>query len=173
MMSRLAVYALAGFSLLTTHPAIADCLGADPLVAAKAFYQHHVDFYYADPSKLSDVVTPRLLKVLAANFDCSDDQECALDSDPWVDAQDGDIAEPVTFDLGDHTADQASVTMHYIFALSATEREPQQISLKLQRNDQCWRVDDMITPRGNSLVDEITEWFKTNGDVAPGPDSNP
>src|SRR5262249_41501308 len=141
----------------------ADCLGSDPLVAAKAFYQNHVDFYYADPAKLQGIVTPRLLKLLTTNYLCSDGEECALDSDPWVDAQDGDIAEPITFDLGDHGADQATVVMHYTFALSDTQHSPQQIALKMRKTDQCWAVDDLITPHGNSLADEIDSWFKTNG----------
>ena len=172
MMSRFAAYVLTGFCILTTSPAIADCLGADPLAAAKAFYQKHIDFYYADPSKLGDAITPRLMKVLQENFDCSDGQECALDSDPWIDAQDGDIADPVTFALGDHAADHATVIMHYIFALSASQRSPQKLSLKLVHTDQCWRVDDMITPTGDSLVDYITQWFKTYGDDVKK-DSNP
>jgi hypothetical protein len=176
MMSRFAMLLITGCGLAYTalaDTAVADCLGREPVVAAKTFYQQHADFYYVDPNKLTDVVTPRLLKVLAANYACSVDQECALDSDPWVDAQDGDIAEPVTFDLGDHTADQATVIVHYVFALSATEHEPQQVALKLQRVDQCWRVDDMTTPRGKSLVDEITDWFKINGDNPPAPDDSP
>lgn len=172
MISRLALFLLVGCGLLA-KTAVADCLGSEPLLAAKAFYQQHADFYYVDPAKLTDVVTPRLLKILATNYACSVDQECALDSDPWVDAQDGDIAEPVTFDLGDHTADQVTVIMHYIFTLSTTDRQAQQVALKLQQSGQCWRVDDMITPRGKSLAGEITDWFKVNGDNPPAPDDSP
>jgi hypothetical protein len=31
----------------------------------------------------------------------------------------------------------------------------------------------MITPRGKSLVDEIVQWFKANGDNPPSPDDSP
>jgi len=171
--------AFISFSLvlcLGSGPALADsCLGNDPLVAAKAFYQNHVDFYYADPAKLQGIIAPRLLKLLAMNYACENGEECALDSDPWVDAQDGDIAEPVTFDLGKHDGEQATVVMHYTFALSDTQRSPRQVALKMRKSNQCWTVDDMITPLGNSLADEIDSWFKTYGnDVAtPGKSSTP
>lgn len=161
--------------LAAARPAIADCLGRDPLPAAKAFYENHSDFYYADPAKLRDLVTPRLLKLLTTNYACSDGQECALDSDPWVDAQDGDIAEPISYELAGHTDDRATVIMHYVFALSETEHRPQQVALRLRRSDQCWRVEDMITPRGRSLADEIDTWFKVNGgeEAAPADSGNP
>src|SRR5215470_9562764 len=118
----------------------ADCLGTDPVAAAKAFYQEHADFYYADPARLTDLVAPRLLKLLTMNYVCADGEECALDSDPWLDAQDGDVAQPITYELGDHTENQATVIMHYIFALSETERSPQQVALKLQQQDSCWQI---------------------------------
>ena len=171
--------ALASFTLalcLGGSPAFAaGCLGGDPLAASRTFYRDHVDFYYADPAKLQGLVTPRLLKLLTANYLCSDGDECAIDSDPWVDAQDGDIAEPITFDLGDHNTDQATVVMHYTFALSDTQHSPQQVALKMRKIDQCWAVDDLITPRGNSLAAEIDSWFKNNpGDqAAPDKTSNP
>lgn len=172
MISRFALLVGVGCGLVAQE-AMADCLGSEPVSAAKAFYQQHGDFYYVDPAKVKDVVTPRLFQVLATNYACSVDQECALDSDPWVDAQDGDIAEPITFDLGDHATGQATVVMHYIFTLSASDQTPQQVALKLQQSGQCWQVDDMITPRGKSLVDEITQWFKVNGDNPPSPDDSP
>lgn len=157
------------FSLAAGPDALADCLGKDPVSAAKAFYQAHADFYYADPAKLKDIVAPRLLKLLAMDYTCSDGQECALDSDPWVDAQDGDVSQPITYDLAEHSNDQATVVMHYIFVLSDTERSPRQVSLKLHRLDQCWQIEDMITPLGNSLADEIDKWFKEYGPNGEGP----
>jgi hypothetical protein len=152
--------------LASGQAALADCLGDDPTSAAKAFYQDHADFYYADPARLQGLIAPRLLKLLTMNFACSDGQECALDSDPWVDAQDGDVDQPITYQLTDQTDVQATVVMHYIFALSESEHSPQQVTLKLRRQDQCWQVEDMVTPRGKSLADEIDTWFKSNGSDA-------
>jgi hypothetical protein len=157
--------------------AAAGCLGKEPVAAAQAFYRKHVDFYYADPAGFRDLVTPDLFKVLAMEHACAQGQECALDSDPWVDAQDGDISDPITFTLGDHDGAHATVVMAYIFALSTSQRQPQHLSLKMLRADgeQCWRVDDMITPTGNSLAKYIADWFvKYGADAAPaGGTSNP
>jgi len=167
--SLIAILFAAGGLAASAAPVLADCLGNDPIAAAKTFYQKHADFYYADPSKFQGDVAPRLMNALAMNFDCSDGQICALDSDPWVDAQDGDVAEPITYQLGDHSDSQASVTMHYTFTLADNPSQPQQVTLKLQRADQCWQVADMITPRGDSLTEEIETWFKTYGKDGTAP----
>ncbi|HVJ33080.1 MAG TPA: DUF3828 domain-containing protein [Terriglobia bacterium] len=156
-------------SLWLGRPAVAECLGPDPVAAAKAFYENHADFYYTDPGKLQDIIAPRLLKLLTTDYACSDGQECALDSDPWLDAQDGDIAEPITYDLVYNANGRAAVVMHYIFALSEADRTPQQVTLQWQRRQQCWQIEDMITPRGRSLADEIDTWFRVNGDEDAAP----
>jgi hypothetical protein len=106
------------FGVVIAGPTSAACLGKDPLSATKAFYRHHVDFYYADPAKFKELVSPALFKVLAQEHACAQGQECALDSDPWMNAQDGNITPPITYNLGDHDAAQETVTMHYVFSLS-------------------------------------------------------
>lgn len=168
---------LASLILFPAIPAAADCLGTNELAAARSFYRQHADFYYADPTGFKELVTPALFKVLAMNYACAQGQECALDSDPWMDAQDGEITDPITYSLGDHDAAQATVTMHYVFTLSESQKSPRQVQLKMQlpAGQQCWRVDDLVTPRGGSLTKAIADWFvKYGADAAPtGGTNNP
>ena len=77
-----------------------------------------------------------------------------LDYDPWLGAQDGDIAEPIAFEAESVQEDAAVVAMRYAFVLdpgAAPGKHAAHLALK-KEGARCWRLDDFITPRGDSLM---------------------
>lgn len=145
------------------------CLGQSAISAAKAFFEQHRDFHYENPTKIVDLITPKFYAALSTEYQCTKNGEiCAIDADPWIAAQDGDISKPITFRLSSATTTTAIVRMNYIFSLSKTERTPQHVVFYLERKNQnaCWLITDLITPQGKSLVKSIEDWHSTHGTAA-------
>ena len=156
------------FALLTSFVSLngfAACLGAEPVDAARTFYNKHQDFHFGNPSKVEGAVSERLHNALMAEYMCPKGDLCALETVPWTDAQDGDIGEPVTFTLVSSSKVTAVVLMHYVFVLSPTEQRPRSVKIHLERKSQnsCWVVSDLITPSGQSVVTFIENWHAKYG----------
>lgn len=81
---------------------------------------------------------------------------CHIDYDPWLGAQDGDIGSPMSFDLKSINRTNALVAFKYTFlnGKSHTKEHIVQIRLIPSKSSQCWEVDDLITPLGQSLSHE-------------------
>ena len=153
-------------TLCAIHGACAACAIDDPAAVAKSFYAKHADFSYEDPAKIKKVVTTRFFDALQREYKCAQGQICALEANPWTDAQDGKIGKPVEFAAASNTGVEANVTMSYPFLLN---KKPSQrsVTLLLQRASatDCWLLDDLVGARGESLVRAIDEWFKEYGDA--------
>ncbi len=143
------------------------CIQGDGVGFAKMFYEKHQDFYYADSAGIKNLLTPRLLAILEKDHKCSNGEICAIEADPWISAQDGEIGKPIEFKLSSGDANTASVRMSYMFVLGENKKLPQSVELKLERNavSSCWMVADLITPRDGSLRDTIEKWHKEYGDA--------
>ncbi len=59
---------------------------------------------------------------------------------------------------------QATVSMTYPFILGKTHSE-KRVTLLLQRESptECWLLNDLVGPSGESLVKAIEEWYKEYG----------
>lgn len=145
----------------TACGAIAACPSNDPAAIAQSFYTHHYNFYHGNPAGIKHLVTPRLFSALQSEYRCPRGELCAIDSDPWLDAQDGKIAPPITFMPLSHSGTEAKVLMTYSFVLD-TERRPQHVTLILNRPtpSACLLVSDLVSPGGQSLVRHIENWHK-------------
>jgi len=145
----------------------AKCIQGDGVDFARAFYEKHQDFYYADSAAIKDFLAPRLLAILEKDHKCSDGEICAIESNPWTSAQDGEIGKPIEFKLSSSSTNTASVRMSYKLELGASKKLPQSVELQLERNaaSSCWVVADLITPRDGSLRDYIEKWHKEYGDA--------
>jgi hypothetical protein len=142
------------------------CLGSDALQAAKALYLHDYDFASADPATSAGLLDPRLSDWLAKNWACEKDGVCALETDSWTGAQDGAVAEPITITLmdadgGTTPITDAKVRFAFMFDLGAGEkRTPESAILKFARDGegQCWKLLDMTSATGQSLLDQLTHY---------------
>ena len=152
--------------LWTIRGAAAACPSDDPAVVAKSFYADHAEFSSEDPAKIKAIVTQRLFEALDREHKCAQGQICALEADPWMDAQDGEIGKPVEFATVSNSGIAATVSMTYPFILDKTPRR-QHVTLLLRRDSAkgCWLLNDLVGPRGDSLVGTIEKWFREYGDA--------
>lgn len=141
------------------------CAADDPALAAKSFYKLHENFDHEDPATFKNLVTPRVFAALARDYKCADGEICAQDTVPWTDAQDGEIRDPIKFDVITASAAQASVKMSYTFELSKQQRRRMSVTLKFQRASaqSCWLLSDFILPNGTSRISQIEDWHKKFG----------
>ena len=133
-------------------------------MAAKYFYLSHKDFYYAEPKNIKHLVAPKFYLALNEEHNCSADTGnlCAIDADPWIDAQDGELSEPINFENLTNLDTKAIVKMSYIFLLSPNKKMPQTVTMHFERSktNACWLLSDFITPNGGSLLNHLESWHK-------------
>lgn len=134
---------------------LADCLGTDPVDTAIVFFKKHRGFYRANPAKLQGQLTERLYKALEAEYQCTRKRVCAVNFNPWTDAQHGTIGSPQGFELKASIKNKADVTMRY-----PTGRESKTVIIRLARDEAegCWLVADLVTPSEVSLVRLMEAW---------------
>jgi len=144
--------------------ASASCASDDPAAVAKAFYSKHADFSSQDPARIRKIITPRLFDALNQEYKCAQGQICALEADPWTDAQDGRVGKPVEFATASNSGVEATVSMSYPFMLGKRP-DQKRVTLLFQRASptDCWLLGDLVGPRGDSLVRAIEEWYKEYG----------
>ncbi len=141
-------------------PAHAACSADEPVATARRFYSAHRNFYAEETTRIGQLASPRLLAALDKELKCSRGEICAIEADPWMDAQDGDMAQPVNFALASNSGLLAKVRMTYTFVLSRSQRRQQAVTLVLQRESPsgCWLIGDLVGPKGKSLVSTLEKW---------------
>jgi len=154
------IMAMALFPALVAHSAVA-CVATGPVKTAQWIYTNEQGFAFQ--SEDEDLVarkrflSPRLYGLLAANWKCENEEQglCALSSDPWINAQDGEVLPPITFNLQTETAAAATVRMRYRFGSAPSE--PAQTQLKLIKNAKsgCWLLDDLVGRANESLIKQL------------------
>lgn len=144
--------------------ACAACASDDPKVVAESFFAKHAQFASQNPSKIKAVVTSRFFNALEREYKCTQDGVCAIESDPWTDAQDGHIGKPVAFATVSNSGVEATVSMSYPFILDKNN-EQKSATLVLQRDapTACWLIGDLKGPLGESLLHDVEEWHKKYG----------
>jgi hypothetical protein len=153
--------ALAALGLLAgAGNAHAACLGATPVAAASAFYRHHYTFWNDPLPTLEQDTTARLLRLLKRDRACADVGEiCAINADPWLDAQDGEARDPRFVAEGKNV-----VQVRYRFVLGGGQpSQPQVARVRLAREGGCWRVDDLVGPNGASLREALASYHYDPG----------
>lgn len=121
---------------------------SDAAGVARAFFEatHGDGDLLAPPAAL---VSPAFGKALRAERACQVREEgiCTIDSDPWLDGQDGDIDGPVRYVWQPASATTGKVEMRY--PVWGTPRLTLLPMLRI--GEGCWQVDDIITDRGHSV----------------------
>lgn len=95
------------------------------------------------------LVSPAFNKALRGERACQVREEgiCTIDSDPWVDAQDGDIDGPVRYSWKEASATAGQVEMRYpVWGKAYVTRLPM-----VREHEGCWQVDDIVTNSGRSV----------------------
>jgi len=158
-------YLAAALTLVSATAEQAGCLSGDPLVMEKSFFAGHANFAFEDPAKIRELLSPRFFAALAREHRCAKGDLCAIESDPWTDAQDGEILQPASFKTTTNTGTQAEVKMSYYFALSASQKRQQSVVLKYRHSaiSGCWELADLISPSGQSFVGHLEKWHKKFG----------
>lgn len=146
-------WALGVSALFFLHAARADCNEARALAQAEAFFKQHQAFYFKETPALRQAVSPALYRALQRHYRCAG--VCHLDYDPWLGAQDGEIAEPIQFAVSSSTREKVEVRMSYRYdAGPGQPEETNTVRLRLSAvaPPRCWVLDDLVTPLGDSVL---------------------
>lgn len=121
---------------------------------AESFFKNHRDFYYTNPAKIESKFSTEFLKLLKkdAQFTENHTEIGALDYDPWLGAQDGEIGSPLVFKAESKGAGKVEVSMSYPFLMGQNKTSNHTVRLVIHGNTKnCWVLHDFITPLGDSL----------------------
>ena len=147
------------------HGAYAACESDDPVAVAKSFHDKHAEFSSEDPAKIKTIVTPRFFDALDREYKCAQGDLCAIEADPWTDAQDGEMGKPVEFATVSNSGTEATVSMTFPFILDKAHPQQKHATVLLQRKSaaDCWLIGDLKGPRGESLLQNVEAWHKKYG----------
>jgi hypothetical protein len=142
---------LAVLALINVSVAAADCPKAADW--ARAFYAEHYSFYAEPSDTILQFTTPEFGALLKREWAYSNGEIGHLDYDPWLGGQDGEIGKLVHFSVETESPDTAIVSMSYPFVLDSKDRPKQHTAHLILRKQEheCWKLQDFITPRGDSL----------------------
>ncbi|MBK8285206.1 MAG: hypothetical protein IPK97_10155 [Ahniella sp.] len=126
---------------------------AEPEVWAKSLFTEHYEFYAGEPDAAVQALTTEQFGALLRQEAAYADGEVGhLGYDPWLGAQDGEIASP-RFSVESRDETVAVVAMS--FRLKMSEDEAGRASaahLVLHKAEGgCWLLNEFVTPLGESL----------------------
>ena len=123
---------------------------------AQQFYSYH-RYFFAEPKPDSITVlyTPEFAKVIKEHARCvKHNGICNIDFDPWTFSQDGSIDGKINYTTREEKGGFLTVDLSYLFRVHPDFEGIHQVaSLKLVKSTlpQCWRLNDMIMPNGESI----------------------
>ena len=140
----------------------AACVAGDPVATARWIFANDRGFALQqtgrDLSKRANYLSASLYGLLRADWKCQDVEKgaCALDADPWINAQDGEQLSPINFVLSSSVGSKATVRMNYRFGWSDTSNPPPvpaETRMEFSRDAKtgCWQLDDLVGREGVSL----------------------
>ncbi len=133
--------------LLLAPASQAAPLCVDPLAVARALFEAGTAARFLDaPDAL---LSAEFSRAMAGERDCQEREQgvCRLDYDPWLDGQDGDIDGDASYQW--HAASPDSGVVEVRFPVWG---QGHRTRLAMRRQgDRCWRVDDVVTNRGESV----------------------
>lgn len=145
-MRKTGMFVIAGLLLAANAQAGLAC--QEPAAVARAFYEATTgdgDLLEPPPA----LVSAAFGKALRGERACQQREEgiCTIDSDPWLDAQDGDIETPVRYSWKEASTTVGQVEMRYsVWKKAYVTRLPM-----VRQGQGCWQVDDILTNSGRSV----------------------
>jgi hypothetical protein len=137
-----------------------SCSTISPLKTAKTLFSEYSDFYYVLKPGLETILTPDFYKLQKQEIKCKEQNGiCNLEYDPWLGAQDGEISEPKWSMATRIQSNVAIATLRYKFTNDGRAVRANKVKIVLARSNvnECWRVNDVITPTGDSLSEIYTK----------------
>ena len=127
--------------------------GADPLAAARQFYDVHYDFYQLeDVEAVRDAVTPALYDLLKRMRREMDAGINVVEVDFWTFGQDGWIKGEPEYTVVHNDGRTAVVRLDYDFELNEIERKHSALTLERDVHTGRWLVSDLEGAEGYSFV---------------------
>jgi len=148
-----------GLALLATLPAHAAapaCKADGPLATARWVFEHAYHFYSQPAPDAAEYLSPALLSLLDKEWRCKAEagSTCAFTGDPWIDADEGAVEDPVIFSLVASPIERRRVAVRFRFADEPARAE---LSLVQDATTQCWLVDDLAGRKNASLRRRLQE----------------
>ncbi len=132
--------------LLAPAVQVAPACG-DPLAVARALFEAGTAARFLDAP--DTLLSTQFATAMADERDCEEREQgiCRLDYDPWLDGQDGEIDSEAAYWWQARSAAAGTVEVRF-----SVWGEPRRTRLAMRRQDDgCWRVDDLVTDRGQSM----------------------
>lgn len=134
------------------------CVADSPVAAAQRL-QAEQYFFYVEPEPAKALIGPRFLTILRAEATCAEAEGgmCNIGADPWLSAQDGEMGQPLGFSETSNDGARAEVLLTYPFVLDPEQPVvEQQLRLAFVKNAGCWQLDDLVSPDGQSLAEQLS-----------------
>lgn len=155
--------------VLAAGQAAAACVADSPLETARWIRANQSGFaIYRSPqdtATMARFLSPRLLGLLKVEWQCQVIEEglCAVESDPWTNALEGDVLGPLAFEPVARAAASATIDMRFRFGWSsAAARKPvpaqARLTLVKDTGSGCWLLDDLVGGKGQSLVGQLRSY---------------
>ena len=148
--------------MLSAAPAGAACVADGPLATARWIFEQQSGFAVflssQDKQVMQSFLSPGLFALLQAEWRCQVIEEglCAFDDDPWLNADSGQVLDPVTFAVAAASASRATVDMQFRYGWKDQDTPtpvPARATLTLVKDAKsgCWLLDDLVGRKGLSL----------------------
>lgn len=151
-------FAIAFAGMLST--AAMACPAPDPVKTASWIFSNHYDFYVSGKGN-AEYLSSGLLGLLKTDWKCQEAGDvCAIDADPWLNAQDG-TATKAKWELVSSSDKQAVVEMKYSFVLEGSPQPAENKASRLllsKNSNQCWVLDNLTGPEGVALTSTLKNY---------------
>ncbi|MET1080851.1 MAG: hypothetical protein ABWY06_22795 [Pseudomonas sp.] len=151
--------------LLSSAHAAPTCAAQSPAAVAQQLQAEHY-FFYVEPEPAAALLSPRLLKLLRDDAACTEREQgiCAQGSDPWLDAQDGEMGQPLTFKETANDGTRAELVLGFPFVLDPEHPVQRQSLLQFVKTAGCWQLDDLQGPEQRTwLGEQLKTWAAQYG----------
>ncbi len=147
----------------------AACVADGPLETARWIHSNERNFAFQqegrNQSDRARFLSPTMYDLLQAEWKCQDVEDgfCALDSDPWLNAQDGEELQPIVFALASSNGTTATVRMSFRFGWSGVSK-PRPVAMEAQLHlikdmqSGCWLLDDLVGGERRSLKKQLQDY---------------
>ena len=156
--------------LLSVGPVSAACVAEGPLDTSRWIFTQHRDFYvHGRDSAVDSYLSSRLVELLKRNWACekATGGVCAIEAEPWLNAQYGSALDPIRFQVDAITGASATVRVSYLFG-EPSIKEPKavpamsKLRFVLDNKSGCWLLDDLFGRERLSLKAQL-ERFPYHG----------
>jgi len=144
------------------------CKAEGPLATARWVFEHAYHFTAQPAADAGAYLSPALLSLLQKEWACraAGGAPCAFEGDPWIDASEGAVEDPVIFSLVASPVERRRVAVRFRFAGEPARAE---LSLVEEAASGCWLVDDLAGRKNLSLRRRLQQ----RHDAAPASPENP